>query len=1285
MRLVGWSISAAIALIVLAYVALPGLLRYGLPHALAPYGVVSSVEGARVSLANERVTLVGFQVGRAGGPAIRWGEVTARVDMTELLKGNIRIIDFQVKDARVDLAQLQASEWKPPDRAAAIPDLRKLNIDIGEVVLRDLEFIGLSELIGRKVELRSLSVGSLSHLEAGARVAFHLEGLVGKGSLRLAGQARMVENLPVFEGRFELSALDLRGFGRLLGLAEPTSVGGTADGDGTFGLAYVQGEGAVRADLSGSAGFDGLELDAGGTRITRTTAQWNGDAEVFWPVAGGPPRFISRGSVTSSALEAAQGSTTAPYGILVRGFQWSGEIRHASELETEGRLSGDLLRIDTGREGESRLEMELSRFSTDCRYRSGGDRYEFEAGKLTAETAKVAQALDRGLHSLVAHRVVLEKVRLGSAGHHIGSLETESVEATETETAEVTASRSARLISLIASGIEIRAGQGTLIDQLEVEHAGFDSHEVSIDLGRARARSVETGVEAPFKARALTAASLRQGNGVVETWGSNLSFSSAAVSASGEVFSDVAVAESLSQAISGDPLWEASAVHAQRLSIGSRRIEASNLGTDRFAYGRFGETLIEIESGEGSNFSVQYDMGIDAGTVKLGSMRYRSGGSGLLEFALAELNETEITFQGGLSAKRIDADSARYTDANAGVLLVEALKLGELSGRFPDGLRIDAAHAARVVHDRAAGADYEATGLELSRIELSGASETSAVAGRLDSLEAALTDGARLILQDVAVAHPAGNAAGKLAADGGRVRIFSYSTPDERILQFLNIEIGAVGGNDNDGYRVGSLSASGATASDAVVKAELETGAIQVGAATISARSGLRADLVSANEVSLAEFDGKPSATFGGGRISLSTVAFEKGESVRLGEILLDDASLTLGLDDQGEFVLPALPFFSRDGEPSVGFIIERLETRTPARLSFFDSSTAPPFEAVISPLRARLENYDGNDPGQRAKFMLEGRMDELSHLKATGEFSIERDALNLEVSGKVSAFELNRLNMYAAKHSKGAIRSGRGDAAFDIEIRGRKLSGTIRFVFSKVKFERAEASSPTDGESRAELSLQNSFAMLKDKDGIVRLTVPLSGSLDDPRFDFSDGLVQALVKTLRSTVTLTFKPLGLLVGAAGLVGASQELEFSPVAFDPGEWTLSGEGLAHLDALARELERHPAVKVRICGRAVSADRIRIEQGDRRVPSGEQPPADQKASRPADVNLRLADLAEQRASAVRRYLEESKRIARERLMGCEARVESTPGRLPRVDLPVRVETESNAVSAEESRG
>ena len=105
--------SAAVALVVLLYIAMPAVLRFGIPQALSRYGIASSIESARVDISAETITLVGFNVGPDDGPGIRWGEVRARVDMSALLKGNLRIIDFQVKDARVDLKQLAAVKWDP--------------------------------------------------------------------------------------------------------------------------------------------------------------------------------------------------------------------------------------------------------------------------------------------------------------------------------------------------------------------------------------------------------------------------------------------------------------------------------------------------------------------------------------------------------------------------------------------------------------------------------------------------------------------------------------------------------------------------------------------------------------------------------------------------------------------------------------------------------------------------------------------------------------------------------------------------------------------------------------------------------------------------------------------------------------------------------------------------------------------------------------------------------------------------------------------------------------------
>ncbi len=1280
-RLVGWSFSAAIALIVLTYLALPALIRYGLPQALARYGVVSSVEGARISLINEQVTLVGFHVGQAGGPAIHWGEVSARVDMAELLKGNIRILDFQVKDARLDLAQLRASEWKPPDSVAAIPELRKLNIDIGNVILRDLELIGLSEQVGKRVALRRLSLGSLSHLEAGERVAFQLEGAVGDGLLRLAGQARMVENLPVFEGRYEFMALDLSGFGQVFGLATPRSLGGKVDGSGTFGLEYAQGEGLVQVNLSGDARVDGLELDSGEASVTRTVAEWSGDAQVWFPLTGDPPHFIARGQIASPVLEAARRTTAAPYAIIVRDLEWRGEILQQDEFRASGALSGGLLRIDSSRDGASRLEIELARLSANSGYRSGLGWYEFETEKLTAESAKLTLAKDQERAAVVAFDLLLQTVRLGTSGSRIGSLEANSAEAKLTSGSATKASRSARFVSISAGGIEIRAGASARVEQLQAERAGFDFHGLSLDLTRAQARDVTAGSGEPFEAGSVLASSLRQRTGIYETWASNLRFSGAKVSNSGEVISDEAVAEGLSQTISGDPVWEANGVQIASLAIGARQIEAGRLSATRFSYGSVNADVFEIVRGESDDFFIRYETGIDAASVRLASMHYRSGPFTLLEFKAAELKQAGITFAGELSAQRIDADSARYLDANADVSSFEQLALGQISGRISTGFRIDAVHAARLTHDRAAGADYDAKGLELSGLDLSTRGKSSAIAGRLESLDVALSEGIRLTLEDVAAARPSRNGADAFTAEGGRVRSLRYGASGERLLAVLDIEVGAVDGDADNGHRIEFVRAAGAVASDPAAGGDLEIRAVDIDAIRISAQGNVSADRLSADGVSLEGFGGDPAPSFSSARMNINGLILAAGQRLRMAEVLVVDGALTTGLDEEGSFVLPELPFFSGNQESSGGVVIDRLETRQSARLDIFDRSTSPPFEAVISPLQARLENFHSNEPGRRATFLLDGRMDEFSTFKASGAFSEERDGMNLEVNGKIAAFELNRLNMYAAKHAKRAIRSGRGDADFDIAVRGRKLSGTIRFVFSKVRFERTKASGGSDNENQAELSLQKSFAMLKDKDGIVRLTVPVSGSLDDPRFNFSDGLVQALTKAVRNTVMLTFKPLGLLVGAAGLVGVSQGMEFKPVAFEAGEATLSGEGLAHLDALARELKKHPGVEVRICGRAVSADRIRMDQRN----GAERTSSSAETGDSRDPERVLQGLAEQRALAVRRYLEEKKQIAPDRLIPCDTAVESTPGRLPRVDLPVGIDEEPAVGPAEESRG
>ena len=72
-------------------------------------------------------------------------------------------------------------------------------------------------------------------------------------------------------------------------------------------------------------------------------------------------------------------------------------------------------------------------------------------------------------------------------------------------------------------------------------------------------------------------------------------------------------------------------------------------------------------------------------------------------------------------------------------------------------------------------------------------------------------------------------------------------------------------------------------------------------------------------------------------------------------------------------------------------------------------------------------------------------------------------------------------------------------------------------------------ADKATDDKQQASLPLDTALELLRDSDGNIALSVPVSGDVDNPQFDYSDAINQAMLSAAKGAVLIYFQPLGLL------------------------------------------------------------------------------------------------------------------------------------------------------------
>jgi hypothetical protein len=104
--------------------------------------------------------------------------------------------------------------------------------------------------------------------------------------------------------------------------------------------------------------------------------------------------------------------------------------------------------------------------------------------------------------------------------------------------------------------------------------------------------------------------------------------------------------------------------------------------------------------------------------------------------------------------------------------------------------------------------------------------------------------------------------------------------------------------------------------------------------------------------------------------------------------------------------------------------------------------------------------------------------------------------------------------------------------------------------------------------------------SLLKNSKGEIDINLPISGTLNDPKFSVGGIIIQVIVNLLTKVITAPFTLL------AAAFGGGEELGY--IEFAPGAAALKEEQTKRLDTLAKALNDRPGLKLDIIGRVEPA-------------------------------------------------------------------------------------------------
>jgi len=245
-------------------------------------------------------------------------------------------------------------------------------------------------------------------------------------------------------------------------------------------------------------------------------------------------------------------------------------------------------------------------------------------------------------------------------------------------------------------------------------------------------------------------------------------------------------------------------------------------------------------------------------------------------------------------------------------------------------------------------------------------------------------------------------------------------------------------------------------------------------------------------------------------------------------------------------------------------------------RVNFSDHFVQPNYSANLTEVTGKLSAFSSvplNGVPQLADLELRGRAEGTASLEILGKLNPLAKPLALDIKGKVRDLELPPLSPYSVKYAGHGIE--RGKLSVDVSylvLPNGQLTASNQIILNQLSFGEPVPGAP------ASLPVRLAVALLADRNGVIDINLPISGSLNDPQFRLGPIIFKIIVNLIVKAIT---SPFTLLASAFG--GGGDEL--STVNFAPGSAVLSAEAAQGLDKVAKALVDRPALKMTVLGSA----------------------------------------------------------------------------------------------------
>lgn len=250
--------------------------------------------------------------------------------------------------------------------------------------------------------------------------------------------------------------------------------------------------------------------------------------------------------------------------------------------------------------------------------------------------------------------------------------------------------------------------------------------------------------------------------------------------------------------------------------------------------------------------------------------------------------------------------------------------------------------------------------------------------------------------------------------------------------------------------------------------------------------------------------------------------------------------------------------------------------------VNFSDKYIKPNYSASLVEVGGRVSGLSSEE-SRLADINLRGKLENSAPLEIVGKINPLAKDLFLDLKVDFRDMDLSPLSPYSGRYAGYEIQKGKLTLNLKYHIEKGKLDSENRVFLDQFTFGEA-----VDSPNATKLPVWLAVALLKDRSGEIHLDLPVTGSIDDPKFSIWGVVWKIIGNLLVEAATSPFALLG------AVFGGGEQLSY--LEFAPGIADIPATEDRKLGNLAKASHDRPSLKLEIEGHVdIEKDREGMRQ------------------------------------------------------------------------------------------